>query len=99
MGNRGTAQAIFSSSSLSYGFFSIEISFGGRSAEAGLSSRHFLATQNLKNDRSRSSFFRAVEGLNFHPSRNFPISSGPKRLTSQAGNCLLNSSVSSANFF
>ena len=47
--------------------------FGGFNVPTGFSSTHFMPTQNRKNDRSRSSFFRAEIGESVQLARNFTM--------------------------
>src|SRR5271163_1277203 len=92
------AQRIFSKSSFVTGSVGRACPMGGLMPFAGFACIHWLSTQNRKNVRSRSSFFPAEIGDNFHVSRYLRTSSTVSDATSRPLNSSESSSVSNRYF-
>src|SRR5258708_39839885 len=71
VGYLSTAARICSNSSPVNGSVGFWWNFGGFNVPIGFSSTHFKPVQKRKNDRRRSSFFRAEIGESVQPARNF----------------------------
>src|SRR5262245_59052609 len=74
--NTSQAHRIFSISAVVNGNVGLSSTIGAFSSDAGLDSSHFRLTQNLKNERNRSTMGRAVTGSNSHVSLNSATMSG-----------------------